>query len=319
MTTFSPSSPLVTQLWIRVDKNEFSKMRKIEIALIDKKEELSYDQKKRLSRKLRGLEPIDISAPVGDVHSHIIFASNATYAVGHITQVGLGGFLTPYILYLSYDEKLLQQDLIETHFSPAEILVGGGIVSSGYAHLIGLLSLLIFPNHLASEREKFDRGVSKLRDSIMQKNFEYTLDQQLSELNDFGTKISSLQQTIGRFARYWEGPIRQISEGKDGLTLEVPVESTEPFGLFNLTHKGYLRTLVDQILVTLRNNKEFLERQELEITSLRTHISDIVNLRLSKSNENLQKSMKRLAEISVAVAVISLIISVIYWLVLIFL
>ena len=313
MTTFSPSSPAITQLWIKVDKKEFSEMRKIELTLINKKEELSFDQKKTLSRKLRRLEPVDLSTPVGDIHSHIFFAMNLTYILGHITQLGLGGMMTPYILYVSYDEKLLQQDLTGMPLGPAEILIGGGIVQSEFAHLIGLISLLIYLSHLAFEREKIDREVSKLRDSITQKNFELTLDQELSKLNNFGTQISSLQQTIGRFSRYWERSLRQISEGKDRLTIEVPLEITETYGLFNITHKGYLGTLADQILVTLKNDKEFLEKQGLEIASLRTHISDIVNLRISKSNENLQKSMKRLAEISAAVAIISLIISVVNW------
>lgn len=314
MTTFSPSSPVITQLWIQVDKKEFSQMREIELTLIRKKEELSFDQKNTLSRKLRRLEPIDLSIPVGDIHSHIFFATNLTYILGHITQLGLGGMMTPYILYVSYDKELLQQDLTEMPLGPAEILVGGGIVRSEYAHLIGLISLLIYLSHLALEREKIDRGVSKLRDSIAQKEFEDALDQQLSELNDFGTQISSLQHIIGTFSRHWEGSIRQISEGKDRLTIEVPLEITETHGLFSLTHKGYLGTLATQILVTLENDREFLEKQGLEIASLRTHISDIVSLRISKSNEDLQKSMKRLAEISVSIAIILLIGSVINWL-----
>jgi len=304
-TTFSPSSPLVTQLWIKVGKKELSRIREIEIALIDKEEKLSLDQKKTLSRKLRNLEPIDLSAPVGDVHSHIVYATNVTYVVGMMTQLGLGGFLSPYILYLSYDEKLLQQDLIETHLAPAEILVGGGIVRSEYVHLIGLISLSIYLGHLASTGEEIDQAVSELRDTITQKTPKKTLDQQLSEINEFGTRISSLQQIIGRFSRYWEGSIRRISENKDSLYLEVPVENVETFDFPIFTHKGYLGTLADQILATLNNITERLEKQGSEIASLRTHISDIVNLKNIKSNERLQKRMLWIALITLCIAIAS--------------
>jgi len=308
-TTFSPCSPLVTQLWIKLGKKELSRIREIEIGLIDKEKRLSLDQKKTLSKELRSLEPIDLSAPVGDVHSHIVFAANVAYVIGTTTQLGLGGFLTPYLLYLSYDQKLLQQDLIETHLAPAEILVSGGIIRSEYAHVIGLISLLIYLSHLASEREKIDQAVSELRDTITQKKSEITLDQQLSEINDFGTRISSLQQIIGRFSRYWEGSIRRISENKDSLYLEVPVENTEPFGLLDFTRKGYLGTLSDQILAILQNNKESLLAQKSEVESIRLHISDVVNLRISKSNEDLQRSMKRLTIISVIIAIMALVVS----------
>lgn len=294
LSTFSPSAPLVTQLWVKFNKKEFTKIREMEISLIDENDELSSVQKKELGKQLRSLEQIDMAAPTGDVHSHILFASNVSYVIGHLSQVGLGGFFSPYLLYLSYDEKLLQQDLLEMCLPPAEVLVGQGIVTQEYAHLIGLISLSIYLSKLAFEGEKIDQEASNLRDAITQNNSRKTLDQQLSEINEVGTKTSSLQQTIGRFSRYWEGSIRGISEGKNKLYHEIPVKTDDIFGHSDFTQKGYLGTLADQILIKLDSVRERLEKQGLEIASLRTHISDIVNLRSIKTNESLQKSMKRM-------------------------
>ena len=163
----------------------------MEITLIEDDDKLSSVQKKERGKQLRSLEQIDIASPTGDVHSHILFASNVSYVIGHLSQAGLGGLFSPYLLYISYDEKLLQQNLPEMYFPPAEMLIGQGIVTQKYAHLIGLISLSIYLSKLASEGEKIDQEASKLRDSIIQKNSRKALDQQLSEINEIGTKISS--------------------------------------------------------------------------------------------------------------------------------
>jgi hypothetical protein len=156
-STFSPSAPLVTQLWAKINKKEFTKIREMEITLIEDDDKLSSVQKKERGKQLRSLEQIDIASPTGDVHSHILFASNVFYVIGHLSQAGLGGLFSPYLLYLSYDEKLLQQNLPEMYLPPAEMLIGQGIVTQEYAHLIGLILLSIYLSKLASEGEKLTK------------------------------------------------------------------------------------------------------------------------------------------------------------------
>jgi hypothetical protein len=73
--------------------------------------------------------------------------------------------------------------------------------------------------------------------------------------------------------------------------------------------KGYLEIITEQILQTLNRNRKILQTEASEINSLRTHLSDVVSLRASKTNEDLQKSMKRLAQLSIALALIAIIIS----------
>jgi len=312
-STFSPNAPLVTQFWVKISKKDFTTMREMELSLIGEDDKLSLVQKKEQGKQLRSLEQINIASPTGDVHSHILFASNLSYVIGHLTQVGLGGLFSPYLLYLSYDEKLLQQKLQKMYLPPAEILIRQGIVTQEYAHLIGLISLSIYLSKLASEGEKIDQEASKLRDVIIQKNSQKSLDQQLSEINEMGTNISSLQQTIGRFSRYWEGSIHGISEGKNRLYDEIPIKSDDVFGQADFAKKGYLGTLADQILRKMDGINERLEKQGLEIASLRTHISDIVNLKSIKANESLQRSMKWMTWVMLIFAAVTTTLSIIQY------
>ena len=315
MGTFSPRSSVVTQLWIKIEKQHLVDVRKTETTLIEKDGETfgKFEEKKDLNRKLIELEPIYLSDPIGDIHSHILNGTNVSIVLGQISQPALGGLRTPYILYLSDDEDLLESKKVDPFPTPVEFFGSGieGIVWQGYTFLVGLISTLIYLSHIYFERIKIDSQLTTLRDSLTTKNSKKQIDQLLFELNDFGTRISSILNALGTFSRRWESAINRISKGKDTFALEIPISNFNSFGFLvsdgNL--KGYLGTLSDRILAILQDNKESFLAQKSEVESIRLHISDVVNLKISKSNENLQRSMKRLTIISVIIAIMALAIS----------
>lgn len=317
MGAFSPRSSVVTQLWIKIEKQHLADLRKTENALIEKYGETvgKFEEKKDLNRKLVELEPIHLSDPVGDIHSHILNGTNVSIVLGQISQPALGGLRTPYILYLSDDKDLLESKKIDPFPTPIEFFDFGmeGIVWQGYNFLVGLISTLIYLSHVGFERIKIDSQLTTLRDSLTTKNSKKQIDQLLFELNDFGTRISSLLHALGTFSRRWESAINRISRGKDTFASEIPISNFSSFG-FNVSDgnlKGYLGTLSDQILAILQNNKEFLSAQKSEVESMRLHISDVVNFKISKSNEDLQRSMKRLTTITVIIAIMALVVSLV--------
>ncbi len=314
MSFWKPCSPIITELWIKVDKSTLEEMRKIEIALTQLKN-LTEEQKKQLSKELRKLEPVSLWAEVGDIHSHLPWAANVTYVIGHTSQMALGGLTTPFIEYLSYDSELLnQQKPWEMELRPAELLIGGGAWSFDYLSLVGLLSLWVFMMHLAGEREKIDQSVSELRNSISLETSNEQIEGHLTALNKLGAQTSSLQQTIGRISRQWKASLRQKSESLTEWALEAPVQNIDQTFMLPV-QKGYLGTLCGEIISQIDNNTSFLERQATEISSLRTHLSDIVNLTIAKGNQEMQNTMRRLTKVSVIVAVIALAISVMNWIV----
>ena len=311
LSTFKPSSPLITQLWIKTSKKEHQKMRALGIKLLEQKEKLNLTEKREIGKKIRSLEPTNLSAKVGDIHSIIPSFSNVTFVVGHMTQIALGGLMTPFIEYLSYDDKLLEQDY-EMYMKPAELLIGGGIWNVDYTRLIGIISLWIYLIHLNVRREKNDESVSKLRNILSSEATSDKIEKYFMSLNELGTHASSLQQTIGRFSRRWGGVLHQIAEGKNDWTLEIPIENIDTFGITHV-EKGYFGTISSNILLTLKNTTKFLESQTNEISSLRTHISDMVNLRIIRTNEKLSHYMKTLAQMAIIIALFSLGISVANW------
>ena len=316
---WTPKATFITQLWLKLSKQDLKQIRETELALVKQHEHAleTLEQGKTFSEALRRLEPLDLSASVGDVHSHILNGENVMVILGHMQQVALGGLRTPYILTLSYDESLFPSNLLES----TSMWIGlpthnvGDIIWKGYSCLIYLISLSIYLSYIALEGGRIDRKLSMLRSSISVKSSDHRIDQvyeHLAELSNYGTQISSLLGLLGTFGRQWEGSVRRISEGQSEFALEVPILPTDPIFLSGHTSflgtlkskGGYLETLSKQILHSLESNRESLEKQESEVAALRTHISDIVNLETSRTNLLMSKRIERLTWITVLLGII---------------
>lgn len=311
---YSPRASLVTQFWVKVTEKHLNQMRDSILKQLSelKKSESSKDFEIKhpveLSDKLRSFEPFNLAPEVGDFHSQIIDGSNIILVIGQIMQPALGGLRTPYMIELSYGEELLKSQLPHKagpYFPNLDMCSLDSIVWEGYGLLITLISFSTFMSYLASERAKIERKISKLREAISLTGLSTEeLHNHLNEINNYGTKLSSLLNMLGTFSRQREWALKQIAGGTSDLCFEVPIK-TELYRFSSHKNEGYLRTISKQILGILNGTKEALSNQETEIRSLQTHISNIVNLQNIKSNNTLQKIMLIIAISGLIIAGIS--------------
>jgi len=311
---YSPRASLVTQFWVKVTREHLTQMRNNilkQISLLEENEPIkSFEIKDptKLSKKMLSSEPFNLAPDVGDLHSQIIDGSNIILVVGQIMQQALGGLRTPYLIELSYDEKLLAHKVpheARPFFVNLDICSLDHIVWEGYGLLITLISFSTFMSYLASERLKIEREISKLREKISTTRLSTEdLHNHLNEINNYGTQLSSLLNMLGTFSRQREMELKQIASGTGDLCFEVPIK-TELQKFFPHQNEGYLRTIATQTLAILNGTKEALSNQETEIRSMQNHMSNIVNLRNIRSNNTLQKIMLIIAVSGLIIAGIS--------------
>lgn len=274
VVNYRPSPPVVTQLRIRVGKENLCRIQETAMKCINKEAPKTIEQRTELSEALRALEPVDLSDSLGDhVHSHIVGFSSVVAVLGHMRQPSEGGMQTPYILELTHDQPVLP-DYFETNAKSDKFVLfsGGGlsfIVSQGYPFLVALISMLLYLWYLDAERTKIDSQLSVLRTAIT-KSSRHTVDElreTLSELSEFGTKTSSFLSALGVFSRQWEEAVNLTSKGKDPWTTEVPIEPSiflgaSPHVESDFRPKGYVGTLASNIIRALENCREDFGKQK---------------------------------------------------------
>ena len=318
-SAWTPRATAITQLWIKTSKKDLEKIRESALDLVIKQEGVLEDIEERIKHyeTLRRLEPIDLSATIGDVHSYIISAVNVLDILGHTHQLAMSGLRTPYILTLSYEENLFPKDPLDSMSMWLGVPVHdvGDINWRGHSCLVYLISLSLYLNYITFKGRKIDIELSNLRNQISAESLEheiYKLNNQLAKLSNYGTRISSLLSQLGTFSRQWEGSIRRISTGKSVYSIEVPVLPIDR--IFLPTHTnflasldskgGYLETISKIILRRLEVNKEFLVKQESEVVSLVRHVSNFVNLETSKTNLLMSKRIERLTWVAVVLSIL---------------
>jgi hypothetical protein len=314
MSNWSPRASIVTQLWVHVDQEHLANIRKTGVQLhastLTMDEDVtSFEQQLENQNKLRKLEPFDLSPSAGDIHSHVICAENVIIVLGHLTQLALNGLHTPYILYMSYNEKLLRSESIDPLISSHRI---DEIGWKGYAYLISLLAMRIYLYDIHMCRSQIDQELTATRETI--DNIPTTIpevDEYLSKISQLGTRLFALSNKVGVFSRKWEFPLKAAIATRENTmsAIEIPIYNNK-FLPYPPSRNGYIKTLATNILHSLHGNQELLSEQEAEITSIRTYLSDIVTLNNIKSNEILQKRMYWITVLSLLVAVISIIVGV---------
>jgi hypothetical protein len=186
----------------------------------------------------------------------------------------------------------------------------------GYRFLLVLISMQVYLDCISIEAANLDSQLSCLRESISKTKQNSSIEDLrhlLFELDGNGAKASSLASSLGTFSRRWENNLKKIVKGERSFVKEVSLGTgdllqdmlTRGYSL----EKGYLEIVTEQILQTLNKSRKVLQTEASEIDSLRTHLSDVVSLRASKANEDLQKSMKRLTQLSIVIALIAILIS----------
>lgn len=313
-SAWTPRATVITQLWIKTSKKNLGKIRETAIDFVKQREGAleNIEQRLKYSESLRKLEPLDLSATVGDVHSYIVSAVNVLDILGHTHPLAMSGLRTPYILTLSYEENLFPNDPLDSSSMWLGVPIHdvGDISWRGCSCLVYLITLSLYLNYIAFKGRKVDIELSDLRSCISAESPEHEIDQlnkQLAELSDHGAQISSLLSQLGTFSRQWEGSIRRISVGQSLYALEIPILPIDP--LFLATHinflanlnsnGGYLETLSKQTLRRLKVNREFLGKQESEVASLGKYVSDFVSLETSRINLLMSKRIERLTWVTV--------------------
>ena len=282
IANLSPKASIVTQFWIKVDKKDILNIKDDGLEFLKKIDAgfENYEQKLEFAKNLIDLEPFDLSSPTGDIHSHMIGPENIVLILGHTTaQFALGGLRTPYILYLSYTDGLLQKSDF-----PGNVLISTmphTLFDNSYALLIALISMLIFLTCISFESIKIDHRLQTLGQFVtaqLSENTGHVSSKQVAKISECGTKISTLLIQLGIFSRHNERLLNMFSSGKGLVSVEVPIPHYKfiyEYTYLGDENKGYLGNLASQILNTFKNAKTSLSKQEVEINSLRTHFLDI--------------------------------------------
>jgi hypothetical protein len=318
-SAWTPRATVITQLWIKTSKKNLEKMQETALDHVKQQEGKFENSEQRIkdSESLRKLEPLDLSAPIGDVHSYIISAVNVLDILGHTHQLALNGLRTPYILTLSYSDNIFPKDPLDSMNMWLGVPVQGigEITWRGHSCLVYLNSLSMYLNYIALMGRKIDIELSNLRSHIdieSPKNEIDQLNEQLTMTSTSGTQISSFISQLGNFSRQWEGSIRRLSAGRSIYALEIPISPIDPLFLSTYTNflasldsnGGYLETLSKQILQRLEVNKESFKKQESEVASLEKYVSTYVNLATSRINVKMSERIERLTWITVILGVV---------------
>lgn len=318
-SAWTPRATVITQLWIKTSKKDLGKIRETALDPVKQQEGKfkNSEQIIKYSESLRKLEPLDLSATVGDVHSHIISAVNVLDILGHTHQLAMNGLRTPYILTLSYEEKLFPKNPLDSMSMWLGVPVHdiSEITWRGHSCLVYLISLSMYLNYIALMGRKIDIDLSNLRSHIDTESLKNEIDQlneQLTKISKSGTQISSFISQLGNFSRQWEGSIRRLSAGRSVYALEIPISPIDPLFLSTYTNflasldsnGGYLETLSKQILKRLKANKESFKKQESEVASLEKYVSTYVNLATSRIHLIMSKRIERLTWVTVFLGIL---------------
>ena len=104
--------------------------------------------------------------------------------------------------------------------------------------------------------------------------------------------------------------LRNFANNKASTLINISINGLDSF-LASYREKGHIETLTTEPLHSLHSNQELPAKQETEISSIHTYISDLVNLKNIKSNEALQNRMYWSTVLSPLIAVISIILGLI--------
>jgi hypothetical protein len=300
LAAHKPNTPFLADFSVLMEKQEFEKLFDIgkEIAeSLSKAGTTILDTRvKDLSKEFRASEPVTFSQINQNIdpHSFLISSGNLAYTFGLVTQPGIARLRMPYMTTLTYDKPLIEN-------RPPFFGVGVALLRSYYDLLWAgaegislLLAVLEWTDSLEAECWGIDEEMKQLRAKLKPNSLDIELD--LTKLSEIGIRVASFFGELERVRESLKQTLSLLSEGKENFSIEVPIfPDTSYFpDTLEVSSYGYLKSLALAITDRFSHLATRFRSQERQVRLLQSHVSDIVNLKATRSNVKLSSDVRRL-------------------------